>query len=89
MERVFRVLQARFAFIRHAARLWDDDELGAIMRTCLILNNMIIEDERDLGEGEERASDTFYGGASNDFVRIRNQAGYNFDNFVDVYCHKI
>ncbi|KAJ9553684.1 hypothetical protein OSB04_017729 [Centaurea solstitialis] len=47
VERAFRVLQARFAFIRHPCLVWDKDNMGRIMIACIILHNMIIEDERD------------------------------------------
>ncbi|KAK2458580.1 hypothetical protein QL285_005718 [Trifolium repens] len=47
IERAFGVLQARFKIIREPARLWDIDDLSIIMRSCIILHNMIVEDERD------------------------------------------
>jgi hypothetical protein len=30
-----------------AARFWDEDTLGRIMRACIIMHNMIVEDERN------------------------------------------
>ena len=48
VERAFGVLQARFAIIRGPARNMDKGELGMIMKACIILHNMIVEDERDL-----------------------------------------
>jgi hypothetical protein len=33
--------------MRGAARFWDEDTLGRIMRACIIMHNMIVEDERD------------------------------------------
>ncbi|XP_055527068.1 uncharacterized protein LOC129719699 [Wyeomyia smithii] len=47
VERAFGVLMARFAIVKNPARLWNKDDLRSIMRTCIILHNMIIEDERD------------------------------------------
>nr|XP_029732097.1 uncharacterized protein LOC115268186 [Aedes albopictus] len=47
VERVFSVLTGRFAIIKSPARLWNKETLESIMRTCIILHNMIIEDERD------------------------------------------
>ncbi|XP_061999069.1 uncharacterized protein LOC133716375 [Rosa rugosa] len=50
VERAFGVLQARFAIIKGSARAWQLDFLGKIMKTCIILHNMIVEDERPLEE---------------------------------------
>lgn len=47
VERAFGVLQARFAIIRHPGRVWHEKTLAEIMYTCIILHNMIVEDERD------------------------------------------
>ena len=47
MERAFGVLQSRFAIIRDPTRFWDKGDLARIMRACIILHNMIVEDERD------------------------------------------
>lgn len=47
VERAFGVLTSRFEIIKNPARMWSKDELTSIMRTCIILHNMIIEDQRD------------------------------------------
>lgn len=47
VERAFGVLKVRFAIIREVARLWKKVDLHYIMQTCIILHNMIVEDERD------------------------------------------
>ncbi|XP_020271618.1 uncharacterized protein LOC109846782 [Asparagus officinalis] len=47
VERAFGVLQSRFAIIKGPARFWDKRTLHDIMTTCIIMHNMIVEDERD------------------------------------------
>ncbi|CAL2266523.1 unnamed protein product [Prunus armeniaca] len=47
VERCFGILQARWAIIRGATRLFDEEVLRSIMMTCIILRNMIVEDEYD------------------------------------------
>ncbi|KAI5348707.1 hypothetical protein L3X38_001594 [Prunus dulcis] len=47
VERCFGILQVRWAIIRGAARQFDEDVLRSIMMTCIILHNMIVEDEYD------------------------------------------
>ncbi|XP_057804527.1 uncharacterized protein LOC131019919 [Salvia miltiorrhiza] len=48
VERAFGVLQSRFAIVANPARFWQKKHLELIMKSCIIMHNMIIEDERDL-----------------------------------------
>ncbi|KAF8404779.1 hypothetical protein HHK36_009668 [Tetracentron sinense] len=48
VERAFGVLQARFAIVRGPSCFWDIPKLSDIMKTCIIMHNMIVEDERDI-----------------------------------------
>ena len=50
VERAFKVLQARFAIVRGPTRFFHLEMLQDIMKACIILHNMIIEDERDENE---------------------------------------
>ena len=49
VERCFGVLQARFAIIANPCRQWDTNTMQDIMQACIILHNMIVENE----SGEE------------------------------------
>ncbi|XP_074373857.1 uncharacterized protein LOC141714224 [Apium graveolens] len=53
VERAFGVLQSRFAMVRGPSRFWDVDTMKYIMTACIILHNMIIEDERDIHMEQE------------------------------------
>ncbi|KAL6275750.1 hypothetical protein ACE6H2_019351 [Prunus campanulata] len=57
VERCFGILQARWAIIRGAARLFDEEVLRSIMMTCIILHNMIVEDEYDYQANEVYEAD--------------------------------
>ncbi|CAA7017819.1 unnamed protein product [Microthlaspi erraticum] len=47
VERAFGVLQARFAIVKNPSLTMDKEKIGNIMKACIILHNMIVEDERD------------------------------------------
>lgn len=46
VERAFGILQSQFAIVRGPARFWDQENLWYIMTACVILHNMILENER-------------------------------------------
>lgn len=46
VERAF--FQSRFAIVAGSSRFWKKEVLHDIMATCIILHNMIIDDEHDL-----------------------------------------
>uniref|UniRef100_A0A2N9FIM3 DDE Tnp4 domain-containing protein n=1 Tax=Fagus sylvatica TaxID=28930 RepID=A0A2N9FIM3_FAGSY len=56
VERAFGVLQSRFAIVRGPARFFQIETLKDIMTACIILHNMIIEDERHIDEVERAQS---------------------------------
>ena len=47
VERTFGVLRARFAVVRGPAKQWDLETLWDVMTCCVIMHNMIVEDEGD------------------------------------------
>lgn len=48
VERVFGVLQVRFEILKNPVRQWDLQTIEDIMIACIIMHNMIIEDEQGL-----------------------------------------
>ncbi|XP_062076017.1 uncharacterized protein LOC133780162 [Humulus lupulus] len=50
VERAFGILQSRFAIVQGPPRFWQRDVLKDIMYACIILHNIIVEDERDAYE---------------------------------------
>ncbi|XP_071714395.1 uncharacterized protein [Rutidosis leptorrhynchoides] len=54
VERAFGVLQGRWAILKHPARLFSINKIRRIIYTCVILHNMITEDnERNICDLEE------------------------------------
>ena len=50
VECAFGILQSRFCILRRPARLYEQGDLENVMLACIILHNMIIEDEKDVEE---------------------------------------
>ncbi|GAB2280354.1 hypothetical protein Dimus_039403 [Dionaea muscipula] len=48
IERAFGVLQIKWTIMQGPVRFWKKQDLCQIMKTCIILHNMIIEDEREI-----------------------------------------
>ncbi|KAK3182909.1 hypothetical protein Dsin_030195 [Dipteronia sinensis] len=53
VERAFEALQSWFAIVAGPARFWHKHVLHDIMTMCIIMHNMIIEDERDVAASIE------------------------------------
>jgi hypothetical protein len=47
VERGFGVLQLRFAITKYPSRKWTSEKICTILKACVIMHNMIVEDERD------------------------------------------
>lgn len=45
VERCFGVLQSRWSMIAHPCRLWSTSDMADVIYACIIMHNMIIEDE--------------------------------------------
>jgi len=43
------VLQSRFDIVNHPAWFWKPSDVVNIMQACIILHNMIVEDEKRVG----------------------------------------
>ncbi|XP_024178011.1 uncharacterized protein LOC112183931 [Rosa chinensis] len=57
VERCFGILQSRFGIVRGAARGWHKEDIRYIMLTCIILHNMIVENQRPEDSDDELESD--------------------------------
>ena len=77
-ERAFGVLQACLAIVAHLEQAWSKFKLHRIMKACIILHNMIVEDEIDLGEDVEYDQPKSH-------VEFSCSSAGNFSSFVKNY----
>ena len=78
----FRVLQSRFAIVKNSALQWDKEKIGRIMRCCVILHNMIVENERD-GYNQIDTSE-FESGESSRSSQVRRRESLNVHNMLGI-----
>ncbi|KAF5472425.1 hypothetical protein F2P56_009145 [Juglans regia] len=78
VERAFGVLQQRFAIVRGPSRLFKVNDLTNIMKTCVILHNMIIGDERDDSQGLNMEYDQL----DDDIPKLSRNPTNEFMNFI-------
>ena len=81
MEHAFRVLQSQFATIEINTILEKKHVLHDIMTMCIIMQNMIIEDERDLNTPTEEAVD-----APTPTVEMVVDEHTHFQEFLSRHC---
>ncbi|XP_021748592.1 uncharacterized protein LOC110714393 [Chenopodium quinoa] len=80
VERAFGVLQARFAIIKKPSLAWDTDILHNIMLACIIIHNMIVEDERETYQNNVNTNEFMNaGGNANE-----DTTEYQTDRIVDI-----
>ena len=79
VERTFEVLQARFAVVRGPAKQWGPKTLWEVMTCCVIMHNMIVEDE-----GEDAAVGLEFENMG-DPIELREQNPATFDEFVQMH----
>jgi hypothetical protein len=80
VERAFGVLQARFAIVKGSTRLWKKKDIERVMQTCVILHNMIVENER----GVDGLTYT-YDGASASINASRETSNPDFAAYIGRY----
>ncbi|XP_021314674.1 uncharacterized protein LOC110434616 [Sorghum bicolor] len=78
VERAFGVLQARFAIVQAPARVWDEDTIQLVMTACIIMHNMIVEDE-GVDEKDFKYDDV------GEKVTVSHDATPKFDAFMQNY----
>ena len=90
VERVFGVLQARFAIVHGPARFFHSEMLHDIKKACVIFHNMIVEDERDVNEAVELDYEQI---DDNPTIQLSREHTNTFTEFIETHqCirdHKI
>jgi hypothetical protein len=75
VERTFGVLQARWKIVKSRMMQWDFGTIIDIMIPYIIMHNMIIEDEQDLGFEQLSTNHVGVGQMHGDFTYRELEAG--------------
>jgi hypothetical protein len=87
VERAFGVLQACFAIVCQTARGWSKLTLHKIMKACIILHNMIVEDEQgSVHEFNYDTSSAVFEPAQTNLVKF-SQFVNNYQSLCDETAH--
>ncbi|XP_075515343.1 uncharacterized protein LOC142549983 [Primulina tabacum] len=81
VELAFGVLQSRFAIVASPAWSWRKNDLHYIMKACIIMHNMIIEDRRDLSAPIQDAMEA----PTPDVEMVVNDENASFQEFLVRY----
>ncbi|KAL1401396.1 hypothetical protein pipiens_006630 [Culex pipiens pipiens] len=82
VERAFGVLGSRFAIVKNPARYWLKEDLAVIMRACIILHNMVVEDQRN----DSSEEDPFLNGQEYAALNEDPAPDGSFDYFLSRYA---
>ena len=91
MERAFGVLQSRFALVKDPTRFYYQGDIADIMYACIIMHNMIIEDEHEgvLNVTNDTSVASSSHGVSTESESARRGVPYNeherFKEFMDIH----
>ena len=76
------MLLARFAIVHGPARLFYSEMLQDIMKACVILHNMIVEDERDVNEAVELDYEQI---DDNSTIKLSREDTNEFTEFIETH----
>ncbi|XP_047943059.1 uncharacterized protein LOC125189875 [Salvia hispanica] len=91
VERAFGVLQSRFALVKGPTRFFYQRDIADIMYACIIMHNMIIDDEHEgvLNVTNDTSVASSSHGVSTEFESARRGVPYNeherFKAFMDIH----
>jgi len=60
IERAFGMLQARFHILTRPCKLWSRDAMYSVMKTCVILHNIILDYEKENSQDSKYIEDKLY-----------------------------